>query len=566
MKKQAIFHHQLSNYAFAISKTEVILRLRVDKRDNFKEVSIIYGMKYNYYLKQEKIMMSRAYEDELFAYYEVLIKVNDPRFVYVFYLVNDNETYYFSEEGLATNYDFKNAYYNCFQIPYINEVDLPQPIAWTKNAVFYQIFVDRFNMGDDHKDQSYINLKWGDKPQTQSFAGGDLQGIIDKLDYLLDLGITALYLTPIFSSVSNHKYDINDYYKIDRQFGDEATFKRLVTLAHEKGLKIILDGVFNHTSDLLSEFDDVFKLGKKSKYFDWFIIHGDKIDKKTVNYETFSNCYYHPKFNTDNPEVRRFLIDIGKYYVEHFNIDGWRLDVSDEVSHSFWRQFRAEVKSINKDVLIFGENWHDANAFLKGDQFDSIMNYAFTKAMLDLFAFRTSNAETTAFRLNKLLLRNHQTITNQMINLLDSHDTDRFYQLVNEDKNKLLQALVISFFYSGVPMIYYGTELPLIGGYDPDNRRCMTWDKLDTNSEYFKTLKHIISLKKNPLLQTGSINIYHEDTLLIIERFDLNKKLKLTINTGNTKKIINPKSVFSHRYDNDAILHADGFIISEEAL
>src|SRR5574344_792067 len=210
-----------------------------------------------------------------------------------------------------------------------------------KNSIFYEIFIDRFAIGNREKDTSYINMRWDELPKSKSFAGGDLQGIIDNLDYLKSIGINGIYLTPIFKSISNHKYDIEDYYKIDEQFGDEETLLKLVKVAHDKGIKIILDAVFNHISEKSPLFQDVLKNGKNSKYYHWFIF-------KNNEYECFSVCKYMPKLNTDNIEVQNYLINVGKYYIEKFDIDGWRLDVSDEVSHTFWKRFRNELKSLGR--------------------------------------------------------------------------------------------------------------------------------------------------------------------------------------------------------------------------
>lgn len=563
MRKEAIFHESESNYSFPISRNEVVLRLRVSNKDNFQSIEVVYGMKYDYHSKRQKVTMSLAYQDELFAYYEVKIKITDVRFVYVFQLETPAKTYYFCEDGVVDQYDFNFAYYNCFQIAYINDIDVPKKVSWMKDAVFYEIFVDRFNQGDFKKNQDYINLQWGDIPNPNSFAGGDLQGIIDKLDYLEDLGINVLYLTPIFKSISNHKYDISNYFEIDSQFGDEETFKTLVDKAHEKGIRIILDGVFNHGSDLMLEFQDVLEHGNKSKYFDWFIIHGDAVNLKEVNYETFANCYYHPKFNTSNKEVRKFLTQIAKHYIEKFHIDGWRLDVSDEVSHNFWTYFRNQIKEIDRDLLIIGENWHDAKSFLRGDQFDSIMNYAFTKQVLDFLAYRKISAQGLAHKLNKLLIRNTSIVNESMLNLLDTHDTHRFYTEVMGNLDRLLQALAIMFSFVGAPCIYYGTELPLFGGYDPDNRRCFDWNKLDPKSYYFGLLKALIKLRKNKIIQSGSFKAYEHNQLFVMERELDQKKIKLYVNRTKRKVDIEDGHIIvSHKHKHHSV-YAGGFVIME---
>ncbi|MDR2822217.1 MAG: glycoside hydrolase family 13 protein [Acholeplasmatales bacterium] len=567
MNFHSIYHKPSSNYCFAINKQTLVLRLRVSNKDIFSSIKVIYEGKYVFYSKQKEAIMNKKYEDQLFSYYEIKMCLEDVRFAYVFLLSIDDKNYYYSEDGITETYDFKNAHYNCFQYAYINDIDIHKEISWLKNSVFYEIFVDRFNQGDFTKKSDYINTKWGDKILSNSFAGGDLQGIIDKLDYLSNLGINTLYLTPIFSSVSNHKYDINNYYKIDSEFGDEKVFKELVNKAHAKNMYIVIDGVFNHTSDLLEEFIDVTQKGRDSKYFDWFIIKGEYVDKKKVNYETFSNCYYHPKFNTSNLEVEKFLINIGKYYVSEYDIDGWRLDVSDEASHVFWRNFRREIKSIKSECFLVGENWHDANPYLGGDQFDSIMNYSFTKVLIDYFAYEKYDAYDASCRLNNLLVRNTIQVNNMMLNLIDSHDTDRFYTLVKKDKDKLLSSLALTFMYKGVPCLYYGIEIPLEGGYDPDNRKCFPWDKLDENSPYFQKLIEIIKLKKINELEDSDIFIYSIDNLLYVERYTEKIKYKLLINQSKKSSLFKDRglNIISHKTNNFQI-EANGFIIIKEEL
>lgn len=565
MLYEAVYHEADSNYCFPISGNEITLRLRVSNKDKFKKVKVIYGNKYDYYIKQNEIEMSLKYQTKLYDFYEVTIKLWDVRFVYIFSLEEEDKTYYYCEDGVMLKYDFNFAYFNCFQFPYINEVDVPKRIDWLKNRVFYEVFIDRFNLGNKDKDLSYINLKVDEIPKPTSFFGGDLKGITNKLNYFKELGINALYLTPIFKSISNHKYDISDYYNVDKQFGSKEDLKELITKAHELDIKIILDAVFNHCSDQIMQFQDVLKNGKRSKYFNWFIIHGDKVDQEKVNYEIFSICNYLPKFNTSNEEVKKYLIEIGKYYVKEFNIDGWRLDVADELSHDFWHDFRKEVKKINPNCLLVAENWHNSYPFLRGDQFDSIMNYSFTKAVLDYLALNNLDAKETAYQLNAILLRNNDIANDMMLNLLDTHDTDRFYTSCNKDIDLLICALSLQFMFKGNPGIYYGIEIPLEGGYDPDNRRPMNFNKISYDSSLYKILKDLIKLRTtNDVLGYGDIFITSNDDLLIIDRSKNSRHLKLIINhSGRNKKISNTNIILCHNFSNN-ILKDKGFIIMED--
>ena len=532
MNEYALYHKSESEYSYAKSEHIIAIRFRAAKSDVLT-IHIIYGGKYNFAQQRYRVKMPLAYSDRLYNYYAVDLTLDDTRLVYVFEIQEGEKIYYFSEDGLTENYDYTLNFYNAFQVAYINAADIHRDIAWLRQACFYQIFIDRFNRGNYKKNDSYINLKWGELPNPKSFAGGDLKGITEKLDYLSELGINALYLTPIFQAISNHKYDIEDYYTIDEMFGDESDFAELMREAHRRKMYVVLDAVFNHVSNRSKQFQDVLLNGKKSKYYNWFIIRGDKIDTKNINYECFAACEYMPKWNTSNEEVQQYLIDIALYWIKKYDIDGWRLDVSDEVSHSFWRRFRKAVKAVKADCVIIGENWHDANSYLRGDQYDSIMNYAFTKACLDYFAFGRFSVKDFAEKLNGILMRNTDTVNGMMLNLLDSHDTHRFITQTGGEIKKLECALAILYMFVGAPCIYYGTEIAMPGGYDPDCRRTMDWVKANQKGTLWKLLKTLIDLKRFRTELSGTdIRIQAIGDLLVIERKNGEHRLKLTVNGG----------------------------------
>lgn len=563
MNERAILHLQDSQYCFAIDSHTVSLMLRTSADDKFDDVSVTYGNKYDYYIKQKKASLKKSYTDGKFDYYTATLKIKDVRFVYVFEVVYGGKAWYFSEDGLSETYDFSLAYYNSFQLPYINLTDVIKPVEWMKRASFYEIFIDRFNRADYLKNDDYINLKWGETPNPKSFAGGDLEGVTAKLGYLQKLGVNALYLTPIFNSISNHKYDISDYFSIDSMFGDKESFSKLVKEAHSRGMKIVLDAVFNHCSENLLQFQDVLKNGKKSPYFDWFIINGDEIDTEKGNYEYFSVCKYMPKLNTSNPEVQNFLNGIATYWIREFDIDGWRLDVSDEVSHDFWRSFRKAVKAAKPDCIILGENWHDSYPYLRGDQFDAIMNYALTKACTDYFISGTLEAEGFANKLSGLYVRNTKQVNSMMLNLLDSHDTHRFYTLADKDKDKLICALAVIYVHTGAPCIYYGTEIPLEGGYDPDCRRTMVWDKKHNDNGIPKIISALARLRSKKEIIDGDISFSSNGGLFILERL-LKNRIRLTINNSGEDKGFTTagKILLAHNYA-DGSINNKGFVIEE---
>lgn len=563
MNKAAIFHETDSRYCFAIADKSLVIRLRLAKEDREAEVSLIYGVKYEYHKKREKSPMNLVGCDSFFAYYEITLDLADVRLAYVFQIMTPDETIYFSEGGFFSAYDFDLGYQTYFQMPYINKIDVHRSVEWMGKGTFYQIFVDRFNRGDFEKSDDYVTMDWLAKPNAKSFAGGDLLGITQKLDYLEELGITALYLTPIFKSLSNHKYDISDYFAVDPQFGDVLCLKELIHQAHSRGIKVVLDAVFNHSSDLLPEFQDVLKHGKDSQYFDWFMISGEFPRTNPLNYETFASVSSMPKWNTSNPDVQKYLLNVAEFWIKECDIDGWRLDVSDEVSHDFWRKFRQSVKQLKPEAVIIGENWHDAYPWLRGDQFDSIMNYAFSKAVFDYVSSDSLDGQKLSEALTTILMRNTKQVNQMNLNLLDSHDTHRFLTQLNGDKDRMLIALALLLVFEGSPCIYYGTEIAMEGGHDPDCRRGFDWTEVDDSNDYFKKVKELLQLRKNqPVLQMGQTRLtVREDNLFCLKRILGNTVIELRINGGSESMILPETDIsFKHLVENNHLLPG-GFAI-----
>lgn len=530
MNRYAVFHAADSTYCFPASLHELTLRLRA-ARDDLAAAEVIYESKYVFGTSQRRAPLRKIGSSELFDYYSVTLRLRDTRVAYVFYLDDGESRFYFSEDGVTDSYDFSLGYYNFFQYPYINRCDVPQRVEWMEHAVFYQIFVDRFRRGARDKDTSYINLNWGGIPHPGSFAGGDLDGVTERLDHIQALGCSAIYLTPVFQSPTNHKYDVVDYYRVDPHFGGDEALRRLVRAAHGRGMRVVLDGVFNHCSMYLRQFQDVVKKGRDSAYYSWFLIDGDFPDPARGNYEMFAACEYMPKWNTSCREAQDYLIGVGRHYIREYGIDGWRLDVCDEVSHVFWRRFRQAIKEEDPQAVLIGENWHDASASLRGDQYDSIMNYAFTKACLDFFAAGRLDARHMAWRLNEILMRNTDTADRMMLNLLDSHDTNRFFTEVGGDREAFHAALCLLYLFPGAPCIFYGTEFYTPGGYDPDCRRCMDWARKDTAAPLLAKLA--------ALPREGEIAIGEEHGVLVVERGDC----ALYINRTQTAALVRGRQI-----------------------
>lgn len=351
---------------------------------------------------------------------------------------------------------------------------------WVKHAVFYQIFPERFANGDPANDPENVQ-PWETPPTPRNFMGGDLRGIIQRLDYLADLGITALYLNPIFQASSNHKYNTYDYFRIDPHFGDLATFHELITRAHQHNIRVILDGVFNHCGRGFFAFHDVLENGAASPYLRWFHIKKLPLhaydEKHPANYQGWWNLRSLPKFNTEHLPVRRYLLSVGRYWIEQ-GADGWRLDVPGDIAdHSFWQEFRQVVKQVNPDAYIVGEIWEDGLPWLDGTQFDAVMNYVWRDLCRDFFAYGKMGTDVFAVGIEALLARYPQAATLVQLNLLGSHDTVRFRTEGGGDVRKLFVPILFQMTYPGAPCIYYGDEIGLEGGKDPLCRAGFPWDQ-----------------------------------------------------------------------------------------
>lgn len=412
---------------------------------------------------------------------------------------------------------------------------------WVQDTIFYQIFPDRFNNGNLSNSSKKV-CKWGDKPVRDNFFGGDLEGIIRKLPYLGELGINALYLNPIFKSPSNHKYNTTDYYKIDPIFGDENTLKRLVEELHQRKMRIILDGVFNHCGDTFWAFQDVIEKGPKSKYKDWFIIKSYPIIKQPEpNYRCWMGVPSMPEFNSDNSEVREYLLKVVKYWIKEADIDGWRLDTVEYMDPSFVRQIREAAKEIKKDVYVMGEVMGVATSWFKSKSLDAVMNYKLRDLIIDFFIKKVINA----VEFNQQLYNFRQTYSDWinpfMFNLLDSHDVPRFLTLCggNVKKTKLAAAFLMT--YIGAPVIYYGDEVGMMGGEDPDCRRTMIWNKNQQNIDLLNFYKKIIKLRRENLaLRRGNFKcLYQQGGLYCFSRQLNEEKIVVALNNSDKNEEIN---------------------------
>jgi glycosidase len=386
---------------------------------------------------------------------------------------------------------------------------------WIQDAIFYQIFPDRFADGDKANNPPNVQ-KWGSTPTVWGFQGGDLRGIVHHFDYLLDLGVNALYLNPIFAASSTHRYNTSDYLQIDPRLGTISDFRVLLEVAHRNNVKVVLDGVFNHCGRGFFAFNDVLENGEHSAYRDWFHINSLPLDAYgdggPQHYAGWWNHRSLPKFNTRNPDVRRYILNVARYWIEQ-GADGWRLDVPNEIDDDdFWADFRRVVRSANRDAYLLGEIWDINPRWANETHFDGLMNYPVKDALLS-YLLGHQNAAEFGGRIEAVRSAYRRENLYAMYVPLDSHDTERFLTLVGGDAEKLKLALLFAMAFPGAPAIYYGDEIGMEGGRDPDSRRAFPWRETAWNQDLRAWVKALIAIRKqSACLRRGEyIQVLAED-------------------------------------------------------
>ncbi len=434
--------------------------------------------------------------------------------------------------------------------------------AWAQDAVFYQIFPDRFARSARLVRPAGL-VPWDAPPTVHGYQGGDLWGVVEHLDYLVELGITAIYLNPIFQSACNHRYHTHDYEKVDPLLGGNVAFRALMNESHRRGLRVILDGVFNHASRGFLQFNDILENGPDSPWLDWFHIQGWPLapydGKHRANYLGWAGHRELPKFNTDHPQVREFIMQIAEHWIRDYDIDGWRLDVPAEITTpGFWEEFRRRVRAVKRDAYLVGEIWRDASDWLGSDRFDASMNYLFAAATIAFTAgHRVSrrlaqgrsydpypgiDAPEFARRIDHLLQLYDWQVTKSQFNLLDSHDTPRLLSLARGDKATVRLATLFQMTFPGAPCIYYGDEIALRGTeafdephQDRDARWPFPWDApARWDREMLAFFREAIALRHaHPVLRHGRYEkLYAQGNCYAFARDDSDETLVVVINAG----------------------------------
>ncbi len=429
----------------------------------------------------------------------------------------------------------------------------PSP-SWLADAVVYQIFPDRFARSARVPPPGELEA-WDAPPSLYGFKGGDLFGVTERLDYLADLGVNTIYLNPIFSSASNHRYHTYDYYSVDPLLGGVAALTELRDALKRRSMRLILDGVFNHTGRGFWPFHHILECGEDSPYADWFCIKEWPVQAYAESSEPTYDAWWQmpalPKLNLDNPAVREYVLDV----VEHwtlFGVDGWRLDVPEEISApGFWSEFRERVHRHNRSAYLVGEIWDLAPEWLTGNRFDGLMNYPLYRVALGFAAaelrgdleaggqtLTTLTASQALAALERLASAYSPATALSQLNLIGSHDTARVRTLVSGDDDAVRLAAVLQMTFPGVPCIYYGDEIGLTGEADPGCRGAFPWHESAWHLPTRDFFRRLIALRReHPALRSGEwVAVGAADGILAFARWHRRELAIVCINAAAEAK------------------------------
>ncbi|MFD5022451.1 alpha amylase N-terminal ig-like domain-containing protein [Paenibacillus sp. NPDC058367] len=490
-----VYHTSEDPFAYPVGTGTLKLRLFTQAGQQLS-CTVIHSDRYDSPGQEVPLQMERIGSAGIYEIHEAIIQTSTRRSRYLFHIANAAGQYiWYGERGASENRERAGS----FQYAYLHHSEALKLPLWSQDAVTYQIYPSSYN-------------------------GGTLKGITDKIPYLQQLGVNTIYMTPVFESPSEHKYNTSDYYKIDPAFGDVDGLKTLVSEAHRHGIRVILDAVFNHSGDQFFAFKDVMEKGEQSPYKDWFFIRSFPVTQTPApNYETFAKAEAHmPKLNMDHPETADYMIGVAKYWIREAEIDGWRLDVANEVNPAFWSRFQQELKSEFPEILLIGEIMHASGPWLRGDQFDGGMNYVLRDAVLEFFAEQSTGPDRFMEQvLHQEALYNDQA-NSAMFQLIGSHDTLRFLTACKEGgrgwdrESTAIQRMRLAVFfqmtYIGIPMIYYGDEVGMEGATDPHCRKAMVWQEQAQNTALLKWYQELIFLRKScDILRKGKFRPWFTD-------------------------------------------------------
>lgn len=514
MTNNMIQHRPRGHFAYITGENKAELMVQVDK-NCCNTIHLIYYDQYlifNRNAKAKEVLMPKIASSHSHDFYRLEVSPPRNRMGYYFKIEDiKGDTYFYNEMGIVKNANEKDGKH--FMLPYLNIEDAVMVPDWARDAVCYQIFPDTYA----HEDKTLENVDVKGYYKQYAFTGGTLKGITSRLSHLKDLGITMVYMTPIFKANTAHRYETVDYYEIDPRLGTKEDLRAFIDTAHSMNIRVVLDAVFNHTSSHFFAFEDILENQENSPYKDWYYINEFPVSRedKILKYETFASVADMPKLNTMNPDTCTYILDIVKYWTKEFNLDGWRLDVANEIPLKFWRKFRDMVKEINEDALIIGESWNDSNCYLQGDTFDSVMNYPVRTALFSLLSDYCTDKgykdyaltpQTFADLISEQLVRYPRPITEVLLNLVDSHDVPRLRSLFHDESVvELITALLLTL--PGTPCIYYGDEIGMGHKDKTDGRLVMEWDKVNKDNPILTYHKQLIKLRhEHDALRYGDLS------------------------------------------------------------
>lgn len=505
MNRAAVFHRQSREFIYPLTRDNLFIRFYSEKND-ILSAYIVYWKRGTSLVRE--ISLKRGHSGFYREEYFTSIHFDEPvhYIKYYFVIIDSNgKKAYLSNKGVQDEYRTDDE----FNFLCAGTRDYVSTPSWAEEAVWYQIFPDRFKREENAKND--LLASWTSTPEgPYERFGGTLRGITEKVEYLHELGITAVYLNPVFKAEFNHKYATCDYLHVDPDFGTDEDLRQLITSLHGKNIRIVLDGVFNHTGRDFFAFKDLVEKGESSAYRDWYYPHSFPVSESPLSYECVGDYAPMPKLNTSNVDVQEYCINIMLHWIREYDIDGWRLDVADEVDSSLWVRARNTIKELYPDVMLLGESWGDAYSIAgNGLLLDGVMNYLFRSAVIRLFS--GGRIDFFLDSLGEIFLKYPECVNRVNYNLLGSHDTERILTVLGGDKALLKCASVITFFMPGAPAIYYGDEVGMTGGNDPECRGGMFWnDKAD--KELFEFYRNLIAFRKgNSTLTKGRIEVLLKD-------------------------------------------------------
>ncbi len=576
MDFSAIYHRASDQMCYMLNENKVVVNIKTGM--DIESVRIKYADPFLYpHIWGDTIEMKFDKELKDHKWWTVTISPKWKRLKYHFELEGNGERYFLFEEGFMTarHAELFGDNLTSFVMPWMNSADLNRTPDWACDTVWYQILPDRFfRSGKGSLDADLTPWREEGSVTIDERFDGNLKGITEKLDYLAELGISGIYLTPIFKATSAHHYDTEDYLAIDPFMGTDDDLTELVHKAHSLGIRVMLDAVFNHCGLAFAPWRDVVKNGKRSDYYDWFFINTlpvEEADRDSTDgrYFTFAFLQDMPKLNTNNESVISYFENVCKTWINKYDIYGIRIDAGNEVSHNFVKRLRKCLKTIRPDFYLLLESWHDSIDWLRGDEFDSVTNYGLMNFVSGFFLDRTFTRKDLIHGINECYTRYMNQTSRVLFNLLDSHDTNRLITRAGSF-DVFLQQLTILLTLPGSPCIYYGTEVALEGSFDPDCRRCMPWKRLDSSEFRIKNelVKKLIKLR-NTELSLRSLDYqftceYNEPRLLEYVRYDDKKNgIQVFLNCSDHDVVLEAASgeiLFSHRVEQD-ILSPGGIMI-----